>query len=469
MPKTGMYVLQGVTPSQIAAAPFDVKVIDIYNDAGQTFTPAEVKQMGGGPGNALLLGYFSIGEAETYRDYFKTIPSAALGPENPQWKGNYEVAFWTPEWKAVATAYIDRMLAAGYDGVYFDVVDEYQTSWAKSHAPGGAAGAEQAMVDLIKYLRDYAQVKHPGFKVWVNNAEELLTHPGYLDTVDGMFKENLFYTDSGQKQPASETSYSMGLLQKAINAGKDVISIEYVTGAQKVADVHALNDKYGLSSYVADLDLNGVDTEGVRPGQVIHDDGLGATQPSAPAPAPLIAPPAEPEPEQPHAQAAPSSKDGGEVSASYRFYDASTGGHFYTTSTAEKAQILKTLPSYQYEGVGWATPQDGPNTIDVFRFYDTKTGQHFFTTDAAERDTILKTLPSYHYEGVAFEAYASAAAAGAGGVTLERFYNTQTGLHHYTANAAEAAAINQGSAGPGWVDEGHAFTVHIPTGGMLHS
>ena len=293
MPKTGMYVLQGVTPAQIAAAPFDVKVIDIYNDAGQTFTPAEVKQMGGGPGSALLLGYFSIGEAETYRDYFKTIPAAALGPENPQWKGNYEVAFWTPEWKAVATAYIDRMLAAGYDGVYFDVVDEYQTSWAKSHAPGGAAGAEQAMVDLIKYLRDYAQVKHPGFKVWVNNAEELLTHPGYLDTIDGMFKENLFYTDSGQKQPASETSYSMGLLQKAINAGKDVISIEYVTGAQKVADVHALNDKYGLSSYVADLDLNGVDTEGIRPGQVIHDDGLGATQPSGP---PVTSPPAHSDP-----------------------------------------------------------------------------------------------------------------------------------------------------------------------------
>ncbi|AWN40298.1 endo alpha-1,4 polygalactosaminidase [Methylobacterium durans] len=295
MPKTGMYVLQGVTPSQIAAAPFDVKVIDIYNDAGQTFTPAEVKQMGGGPGSALLLGYFSIGEAETYRDYFKTIPAAALGPENPQWKGNYEVAFWTPEWKAVATAYIDRMLAAGYDGVYFDVVDEYQTSWAKSHAPGGAAGAEQAMVDLIKYLGDYAEAKHPGFKVWVNNAEELLTHPGYLGTIDGMFKENLFYTDGGQKQPAAETSYSMGLLQKAIDAGKDVISIEYVTGAQKVADVHALDDKYGISSYVAHLDLNGVDTEGVRPGQVMHDDALGAVQPPVPAP-PLTTPPVQPDP-----------------------------------------------------------------------------------------------------------------------------------------------------------------------------
>ncbi len=44
-----MYVLQGVVPYEIAAAPFDVKVIDIYNDNGQLFTAAQVAQMGGGP------------------------------------------------------------------------------------------------------------------------------------------------------------------------------------------------------------------------------------------------------------------------------------------------------------------------------------------------------------------------------------------------------------------------------------
>ena len=143
MPRTGMYVLQGVVPSEIAAAPFDVKVIDIYNDNGSLFSPAEVSLMGGGPGSSLLLGYFSIGEAETYRDYFNSIPDSIIGPENPQWQGNYQVAYWTQEWRAVATAYIDRVIAAGYDGVYFDVVDEYQQAWAKTNAPGGAAGVSR--------------------------------------------------------------------------------------------------------------------------------------------------------------------------------------------------------------------------------------------------------------------------------------------------------------------------------------
>jgi hypothetical protein len=155
------------------------------------------------------------------------------------------------------------------------------------------------------------------------------------------------------------------------------------------------------------------------------------------------------------------------LNAVYRFFDTNTGDHFYTTSAAEQQQILRTLPSYHYEGVAWATPDKGPGTEDVFRFYDTATGDHFYTDSAAERDQILKTLPSYHYEGVAFEAYADPSVAGAD--TLERFYNTTTHVHHYAANAQEANAINHGSAGAGWVDEGPAFTVHTPTDGMLYA
>ena len=83
MPKTGMYVLQGVDPAAVAVAPFDVKVIDVYNDNGQLFTAAQVQQMGGGAGNGLLLGYFSIGEAEDYRDYFQSLPSSVIGPADP--------------------------------------------------------------------------------------------------------------------------------------------------------------------------------------------------------------------------------------------------------------------------------------------------------------------------------------------------------------------------------------------------
>lgn len=150
----------------------------------------------------------------------------------------------------------------------------------------------------------------------------------------------------------------------------------------------------------------------------------------------------------------------------YRFYDTGTGDHFYTTSPAERAQILATMPWYVDEGSPWSTPDDGPNTRDVFRFYDTATGDHFFTADLGERDQIIATLPTYQYEGVAFEAYTSLEAAGPGGVALQRFYNAGTGHHHFAANATEADSIRQGQVGPGWIDEGIGLIVHVQMDGL---
>lgn len=140
-----------------------------------------------------------------------------------------------------------------------------------------------------------------------------------------------------------------------------------------------------------------------------------------------------------------------------RFFDAATGDHFYTLSTAEAAQIRATLPTYHDEGAPWSAPDKGANTIDVFRFFDVATNTHFLTSSVAERDQILATLPSYHFEGVAFEAYDR---SGTGTLTLERFFNTSSHLHTYAASAAEITSILNGGAGPGWVDEGPSFIVH---------
>ena len=291
MARTGMYVLQGVVPSEVAAAPFDVKIVDIYNDNMVLHTPAQVAEMGGGPGKALLLGYFSIGEAEVYRPYFSSIPTAALGPENTQWAGNYAVAYWTQEWRAVATAYIDQMIAAGHDAVLFDVVDVYQTAWAEANAPGGAAGAAQAMADLVAYLADYAHARVPHFRIWTNNSEELLSNDTYFSHLDGMIKENLYYDDGGAKQPVADTQWSLAEMQRMIAAGKDVIAIEYVATATKIADVQTQATRDGIGYYTADINLDGISYTGVLPGQIMHDDWSGAvTSPSPPPPPP---PPAD--------------------------------------------------------------------------------------------------------------------------------------------------------------------------------
>ena len=257
MAMTGMYVLQGVVPSQVKSAPFDVKVVETYNDSGVAFSKADVATMTSGAG--AVLGYFCLGEAENYRSYFKSVPKSALGPVDPDWAGNYQVAYWSTEWKNVAKAEIARMVQAGYDGVYFDVIDEYEMAWAKKNAPGGdAAGAMKATVEE---LSAYAKSLNSNFKVWVNGGEGLLTDKKYLSAIDGMLKENLFYDfDGSNKISAADTQYSLNLLKLAIAAGKPVIDVEYVAGnATKVADVHAKAAAAGIGSYIAELDLDGID------------------------------------------------------------------------------------------------------------------------------------------------------------------------------------------------------------------
>ena len=150
----------------------------------------------------------------------------------------------------------------------------------------------------------------------------------------------------------------------------------------------------------------------------------------------------------------------------FHFRDASTGDDLYTTSATERAYIAQNLPSYTDEGVAWAAPAAGPDTVDVFRFVDTRTGEHLYTASVAERDAIAASLPSFHGEGVAFQAYADPTLAGADALTVERFVDTATGAHHYTAGAAETAAFTQAEAGGSWVHEGAAFTVHQPSAGL---
>lgn len=99
----------------------------------------------------------------------------------------------------------------------------------------------------------------------------------------------------------------------------------------------------------------------------------------------------------------------------FRFYNTRTGTHFYTTSESERDGIVAFYPQLAYEGAAFqafATP-GGDGRTAVFRFYNRTTGAHFYTVSPGERDTIVATYPAFTYEGIAFYGYPSAQAASA--------------------------------------------------------
>src|SRR3954454_11564030 len=100
--KSWAFQLQNVDPLEIKQSPYDLVVIDYgFDKQNATAFPREIvdlmRQKPNG-GRRLILAYFSIGEAENYRYYWADAWNRAkpdwLGPENPEWPGNYPVQYW---------------------------------------------------------------------------------------------------------------------------------------------------------------------------------------------------------------------------------------------------------------------------------------------------------------------------------------------------------------------------------------
>lgn len=132
---TARYKTRDAYLAALRAAGHDLLIIDpAYEDGDLTaeeVTSLKVKPQGG---TRLVMAYLSIGQAEDYRFYWRpewdaTPPDWLLEPD-PDWPGNYYVRYWDSGWHDVlfghASAALDRIQAAGFDGVYLDKVDAFE-------------------------------------------------------------------------------------------------------------------------------------------------------------------------------------------------------------------------------------------------------------------------------------------------------------------------------------------------------
>ena len=120
----------------IAGSNYDLVIMDLFYDDNTAFSAAQVQQMRqkANGGRRLLIAYMSIGEAEDYRYYWekgwKLRKPDWLDDRNPGWKGNYKVRYWEAAWKAyiygTEDSYLDRIIDAGFDGAYLDIIDGFE-------------------------------------------------------------------------------------------------------------------------------------------------------------------------------------------------------------------------------------------------------------------------------------------------------------------------------------------------------
>ena len=139
----------------------------------------------------------------------------------------------------------------------------------------------------------------------------------------------------------------------------------------------------------------------------------------------------------------------------FRFFDTNDGAHFYTASASESSTIQATRPDLTYEGVGLnalsPTATDA-SSAPVFRFFDTSSGSHFYTADADEKTEVQASRPDLTFEGIAFYEDTTQQSDN---TAVYRFFDKQDGTHFYTPSAAERASIL--ATRPDLVNEGVAF------------
>ena len=119
----------------VTSTNYDILIMDcFFDDVLFTFeevTQLKAKQNGG---QRLVISYMSIGEAEDYRYYWQSSWSVGnptwIKNENPDWEGNYKVLYWDVGWQAIMygnnDSYLKKILDAGFDGVYLDIIDAFE-------------------------------------------------------------------------------------------------------------------------------------------------------------------------------------------------------------------------------------------------------------------------------------------------------------------------------------------------------
>ena len=208
----------------------DVLVIDA-DDALAAHPAKTLQQFRVGPSGHRrnLFAYLSVGAAEAYRNYWEhqwilDPPRWIVGP-NQEWPGNFRVRFWRRDWQAIVYNGLNAVLNAGFDGVFLDNVDAYQELSSEN------SNARAQMIAFVTELAREAITKRPEFKIIVQNAEELLAWPEYLQAIHGIVKESLLFGIQGEdvRNPAEAIDYSTQLLGIARRQGKPVFVVEYIS------------------------------------------------------------------------------------------------------------------------------------------------------------------------------------------------------------------------------------------------
>ena len=251
------YWLDDIDKKQIKDSKYDLIIVDYSADGSEDeeFSEDDVDYMkSSGDKKKLLISYISIGEAEDYRYYWEdlwdSVSPAWLDEENPDWDGNYKVKYWMQGWQDIVYDYLDHILDAEFDGIYMDLIDAYE------HYEDDFPTSDWLMIDFVENISDYVKVDQgKDFLVFVQNGDNLLKNSTYLDNIDGIGREDLFYDDDDIADE-DDRKDSIKNLKKVLKEEKAVLIIDYPTNWINIYEFYRNCVDNGFLGYATNRDLD---------------------------------------------------------------------------------------------------------------------------------------------------------------------------------------------------------------------
>ena len=270
------YQLQNDDPAAIANSPYDVVVIDYSRDgsAAGAFSADDLAAMKKKPDGSrrIVLAYISIGEAEDYRYYWdergwkrRANRSGVVDDENGEWKHNYSVRYWLPEWQDLIVndddSYMNRILQAGFDGVYLDKIDVCQAY--EGRTPDGTV-ASDLMIQFVRKISAVMKSRKSDFLIVAQNAEFLLADDDYRAALDGIGEEDILFHEQqtaggsfrdGVANDDDTITQTTAQLAKLKADGKAVLAVEYLSDTDTIAAAAERLQNNGYLVYVGPRSL----------------------------------------------------------------------------------------------------------------------------------------------------------------------------------------------------------------------
>jgi cysteinyl-tRNA synthetase len=285
-PASFAYVLQAeslgtskpAAVEQLAGCGRDWLVLDAMFSSDTAWDKMDVQKMRNRKPGRKVIAYISIGEAEDYRSYWRKewaskgkLTKAAptwLDVENPEWKGNYRVKYWRPEWQKLILDAVDETMARGFDGVYLDIVDAFETFEREGRNyiddrinPETGQSFRRNMVDWVKALAARARSSNPAVLVIPQNGSQLLAQTDFVAVVSAIGIEDLF-TNGKKLQSKSHARQVLDDLKKISAASKPMLLVEYCQTPERQALSKKLSNENGMTWLITDRQLKTLGVSG---------------------------------------------------------------------------------------------------------------------------------------------------------------------------------------------------------------